>query len=621
MDPKAMAQLIKLADAGSGIAQRRLALAKAAAEAMQEPAAVIAAGAAGALAGPAVAAVAADSPPPGSAAGAAAGADDAHGAADGAGETTAGAGGAAGPAAGAVGAVDREALPKGDAPPAPGSAAGAGDAAGAAAGAAEDAPAAEPPWWRLHEVAAGAADAAAAGTAAGLATDPEDDSMAIDMILQRLEGPDTRSPEEVATHEAWTTRQLELEANHRQLEALRRQEQDAAGAAEGQRAADEAASEAEAWRLFRLDAGAAWADVPHGTAFLQEFEAHGLRAFPHLQEPKAAFDRRMQNKRPLAESASPQAGADAPQEGPTVSGETVASPDFVQVATQPGASPTGAEQLQEAPPVKATPAQSLQFKPEPAPAFTAPPPPKMLGSSTDAVPSKPMPKLHKVQPCTYTDVRYAAGAVPRTDAEAVAREQAARLEAAQQAARLAAAQAPAGNKPTPPPAQFTSDEVAAFTMGQQSMAGRIANPWAQPAAHGAGKGKGKAKPADPFLGMVAEGTPKGKGKGKKGPRDPDPCSRWEDSSSAARSRLRRAGMRGTARTQSASAPCSSGSSLLTSRPSSWPRTSPPSAPQPRMPLSSLRRLRKPRPPPLLLVQFPPRWGRPLVLLGRRVPPS
>ena len=62
-------------------------------------------------------------------------------------------------------------------------------------------------------------------------------------------------------------------------------------------------------------------------------------------------------------------------------------------------------------------------------------------------------------------------------------------------------------------------------MGQQSMAGKIANPWAQPAAHGAGKGKGKSKPADPFLGMVAEGPPKGKGKGKKGPREPIPCSR------------------------------------------------------------------------------------------------
>ena len=87
--------------------------------------------------------------------------------------------------------------------------------------------------------------------------------------------------------------------------------------------------------------------------------------------------------------------------------------------------------------------------------------------------------------------------------------------------------------------------TAAFTMGQQSMAGRIADPWSQPwpqpATHGAGKGKGKFKPADPFHAMVAEGLPKGKGtkgkegKGKEGqgkedkdkrdPRKPLPCSR------------------------------------------------------------------------------------------------
>ena len=274
----------------------------------------------------------------------------------------------------------------------------------------------------------------------------------------------------------------------------------------------------------------AWADVPHGTKFSQEdIEAHGPGAFPHLQEPKAAFDRRMLNKRLLAQpAASPQAGADAPEEDPIVSGETVTSPDVMPIVTDP-AFPAGAELPQDAPPVKAAPAQPLECKPQPVLAFIAPPPPKMPGSSPDPVPSKPMPKpkLYKVQPCTHTDVRYGAGAVPRSDAEAVAMEQAARLEAAQRAARLAAAQAPAGTKPTPPPVQFTSDGVAAFTMGQQSMAGRVANTWAQPAAHGAGKGKGKSKPADPFLGMVAEEPPKGKGKGKgkKGPREPIPCPR------------------------------------------------------------------------------------------------
>ena len=46
----------------------------------------------------------------------------------------------------------------------------------------------------------------------------------------------------------------------------------------------------------------AWADVPMGTKFSQEdIEARGWDSFPHMQEAKAAFDRRMRNKRPLAE--------------------------------------------------------------------------------------------------------------------------------------------------------------------------------------------------------------------------------------------------------------------------------------------------------------------------------
>ena len=366
-----MAKLVELTDAGSGIAQRRLALAKAAAEAKAaaaappEPAIAIAAG---------VAATPMEPDAATTAAGAAAVVGHAQGAdggaaetAAGAGEASAGAGGeAAGLAAGAVGAVDREALPKGEALPAPGSAAGAGnaagagaaDTAGAAAGAADDTPSAAPPWWHLQGV----------------------DRMAIDLIFQRLEDSgEIRSPEEVVAQEAWTTRQLELEADARKADALRRQEQDAADAAGAQEAADDAASEAEAWRLYRTQAGAAWADVPHGTSFSQEdIEAHGFGAFPHLQEPKAAVDRRMLNKRPLAEpTGSPQAGADAPEEHPTVSGETVASPDVMPIVAEP-ASPAGAELSQEAPPVKASPAQPLSYKPQPVPAFTAPPPPREL---------------------------------------------------------------------------------------------------------------------------------------------------------------------------------------------------------------------------------------------------
>ena len=319
MDPPNMANLVKLADAGSGAAQRRLALlaaaeAKAASAAPPEHAIAIAVGEATTLTEPGVAATVA-----GAAAlvGHAQGVDG--GAAEiatGAGEASAGADGeTAGPAAGAVGTVDREALPKGEAPPAPGSAAGAdtagagaADAADTAAGAADDAPSAEPPWWRLQGVAATAADAATAGSAAALAEDAGDQRMAIDLILQWLEDSDEpRSPEEVAEQEAWTQCQLDPEADARRAEALRRQEQEAADAARAREVADAAANQAEAWRLYRTEAGMAWADVPMGSSFAQEdIEAHGWDSFPHLQEAKAAFNRRVLNKRPLAEpTASP----------------------------------------------------------------------------------------------------------------------------------------------------------------------------------------------------------------------------------------------------------------------------------------------------------------------------
>ena len=425
MDPPNMAKLVELADAGSGVALRRLALAKAAAEAKAAAAATpvppiaVAAGEAATPTEPGAAATP-------TAAGAAAVEGHTQGADGGAAQIAADAGGApagvdgetAGPAAGAVGTIDREALPKGEAPPAPGSAAGA-DTAGAgaadvtcaAAGAADDAPSAEPPWWH-HQgvVAAVAAAASAAGTAAALSEYPEDQLMAINLILDRpKDSGESRSPEEVAAQEAETQRQLDLEADARRAEALRRQEQAAADAARAQEVAAAKANQAEAWRLYRTEAGIAWADVPMGSTFAcEDIEAHGWDSFPHLQEAKAAFDRRMLNKRPLAEpTASPQAGADAPEEDPVVSGETVASPDVVLIVTEP-VSPAGAELPLETQPVKTSPAQPLAAKPQPVPAFTAPAPPKMPGSSTDAdfVPSKPMPKpkLHKVQPRGYTDV-------------------------------------------------------------------------------------------------------------------------------------------------------------------------------------------------------------------------
>ena len=289
----------------------------------------------------------------------------------------------------------------------------------------------------------------------------------------------------------------------------------------------------------------AWADVPMGTSFSQrDIEEHGWEGFPHMQEAKAAFERRMLNKRPLAEpTADPQAGADAPEEGPTVADETVVSPGVAPMATD-RAIPAGAE-LAETPPVKASPAQPLAFKPLPTLAFQAPTPPQMPGCPSDPIPSKLTPKLPRVQPCNYTDVRLrhsglTAGAVPQLDADAAAREQAARLEAAQRAARQAEANAPARDKP------FTAQGMEFYIKGQQSVAGvgQKHASWAPPPAFGAGMGKGKpdqpiAHDADPFHGMVAGWPPmgkgKGKGKGKEGKkgkggdedekREPMPCTR------------------------------------------------------------------------------------------------
>ena len=206
----------------------------------------------------------------------------------------------------------------------------------------------------------------------------------------------------------------------------------------------------------------------------------------HAQEAKAAFDRRMLNKRPLDEPAIPTGGADAPAAG-------------AAVYPLPGV---------KGPPVKEPPGQPLAAKP----VYQQPPPPVWQGSSTDEdVPVKSMPK-RSPQPCAYTDYRYggesAAGATMQPDA--VVQEQADRLEAAR---RRAEAAGPAGDKPC------TTSELEYFIKGQQSMARPLPDPWGQPAGIAmVGKGKGKAPQppphGDPWSGMAAWCSREmGKGKG------------------------------------------------------------------------------------------------------------
>ena len=240
-------------------------------------------------------------------------------------------------------------------------------------------------------------------------------------------------------------------------------------------------------------------------------------------EPKAAFDRRMQNKRPL-EEPGPAAAAEAGSPGPATpagagSPGLVGGVDWDALAR---AIPAAAR----LPPLLQPPPATQQASEAPQMPAPMPPPPSMPGSSSDmpggssdAVPVKPMPKrpVTKHPAGFYRDVRIAA-----------AEEE----EARDRAVRFAAAQAPAGVKPVRHPDHFSSDEASAFALGQQSMAGRVASAW-NPYAHQAvlGKGKGKARVADPFIGMTssAQQAAFGKGKGKKGkghgPRDPIPCSR------------------------------------------------------------------------------------------------
>ena len=200
-----------------------------------------------------------------------------------------------------------------------------------------------------------------------------------------------------------------------------------------------------------------------------------VAAAQQAQEAKAAFDKRMLNKRPLDEPTSLAGGAGAP------AADAAASP------------PPKAK----GPPVKDPPGQ---------PTFQPPPPPMWQGSSGDA--TVPV----KAKPCAYSDYRYASR--PPADAAfqpgAVAQEHAALLAAAH---RRADAAGPARDKP------YGAQELNyAFR--------EPPNPWrldrSEPAAAAmVGKGKGKAgQPTpfgDPWSGMVArnsKGVDKGDAKGK-----------------------------------------------------------------------------------------------------------
>ena len=239
--------------------------------------------------------------------------------------------------------------------------------------------------------------------------------------------------------------------------------------------------------------------------------------WPHLVEAKAAFHRRMQNKRPLPEPPiGLQPEADAPQVAPCAAGAAAASPGAVQPLAEPGAALAGAKTPQGAPP-------RALVKAPPAAAFAKPLPPMQPGSSNDPVPSKPMPQLPKVLPRPARDFRYSAGAASpqlqlgMSSAQA-AQGQAARLEATQRAARLEVArldaQRLAKEKPVTPPADPLSDVVEAFIRGSQSMIGyKAANRWAPPAWYDTGKGKGEAWPADPSGGKTSKGGPQGQEEG------------------------------------------------------------------------------------------------------------
>ena len=155
-------------------------------------------------------------------------------------------------------------------------------------------------------------------------------------------------------------------------------------------------------------------------------------------------------------------------------------------------------------------------KPPPAAALASTPPRSHPGSSSDpvVVPSKTGPKLPAtVAPNPYRDIyRYPAGAaLPSPEFEAEfdaqkAKERAARLVAAWQNRPKSPLEPPKPKRDPPIP---SAEVVEAFIAGQRSMGkGKgLASPF--PQAWGA-KGKGKAKSADPFVGLDGRGHFRGR---------------------------------------------------------------------------------------------------------------
>ena len=403
----------------------------------------------------------------------------------------------------------------------------------------------------------GGPDAVAADAASPEVGGPESaaDACAVPDLQQLLEqidadqgGPGLQMSPEAAAAQAALDEEILNEITSRERARLRRKEQAEDAAAAANEAADvaEAAREAEANRLWSIDVAAARAAAPF---------THG--EWPNLAAAKAAFNKRRRSgtpvERPRADAswAAGSAVADATPANPGSGSLGVMPPpaahDARAVALGLGCSEAEAdeaaaaeearEMAQEVPPI-AVP------KPLPVAALAPPPPPSHPGSSNDPVvaPSKPMPKLPAtVAPNPYRDIRYPAAAAPPSpefeaefDAQMV-QGRAARLADAWKNKQKSPPVPPKPKRDTPIP---TADMMDAFIAGQRSMGKGKGPAGPFPQVWGNYQGKGKAKSADPFVGLDGRGYFRGRDASRdrdgfkrgrrtfyerEGPRTPKPC--------------------------------------------------------------------------------------------------
>ena len=414
----------------------------------------------------------------------------------------------------------------------PGAADAAAGAAVAAAGAEAVAAGAAGPA-DIAAVAVGGPDAGAADAAAPEVGGPESAADAhgvpdLQQLLEKIDaglgGPGPQvSPDAAAAQAALDQEQALIEITKREQARLRRKHEAEDAAAAASKAADaaEAASEAEANRLWSIEVAAARAAVPHGTAFTHS-------EWPNLAAAKAAFNKRRRSGTPVDRP-----GADAPRAaGSAVADAASANPGS---GSLDGTQPPPCRMSARPPSGWAAPRQRRmkrqlrrrhmrwrrRCRPLRSPRRRRPlPSPRRRPPCPRAAPTTRRSRFRSRRRSSrqqWRPIRTMTLGTPQArrlfppefeaelDAQ-MAQERAARLAAAWQDRPKSPPVLP---KPKRDPHIPIAEVVEAFIAGQRSMGkGKgLASPF--PQAWGA-KGKGKAKSADPFVGLDGRGHFRGR---------------------------------------------------------------------------------------------------------------